>query len=183
MSFIMASIFGSNLNLYDHVNPITMAKPLISDGGKLRDERREIKGTIIEALPSMSTKVWKGLKITSLKTVKAYLYADEDEGEKHEQIIDKNVVELNNDVNKPVKTGDEPIRKATKEFLIGGLIENPRFNDSLLAMETGKMECEDYHSLPRISIRNAIMFKRVTRKMGMEGNFMIHDNIGEEQGI
>ncbi|GKB77421.1 reverse transcriptase domain-containing protein, partial [Tanacetum coccineum] len=41
------------------------------------------------------------------------------------------------------------------------------FNDSLLAMETGKMECEDYHSLPRKSIRKAIMFKRVTRKMGM----------------
>ncbi|GJZ58149.1 hypothetical protein Tco_0613643 [Tanacetum coccineum] len=37
------------------------------------------------------------------------------EGEKHEQIIDKNMVELNNDVNKPVEPSDEPIRKSTKE--------------------------------------------------------------------
>ncbi|GJX89397.1 MAK10-like protein, partial [Tanacetum coccineum] len=115
------------------------------------------------------------------------------------------MVELNNDVNKPVVTGDEPIRKATKESvgeerklaelpepqpvsfylnhkinekLIRGLIGNPRFNDSLLAMETGKMECEEHHSHPRKSIRKAIMFKRVTRKMGMEGNFIIPCNVG-----
>ncbi|GKB37197.1 MAK10-like protein [Tanacetum coccineum] len=102
-------------------------------------------------------------------------------------------------------TSDEPLRKATKESvgeerkmaelpepqsvsfylnlkinekLIGGLIGNPRFNDSLLAMEKGKMEREDYHSLPRKSIRKAIMFKRVTRKMGMEENFVIPCNVG-----
>nr|GEV43799.1 MAK10-like protein [Tanacetum cinerariifolium] len=131
--------------------------------------------------------------------------SEKDEGEKHEQIVDKNMVELNNDVNKPVETGDEPIRKATKESigeerkmaelpepqpvsfylnhkinekLIGGIIGNPMFSYSLLAMEKGKMECEDYHSLPRKSIRKAIMFKRVTRKIGMEGNFVIPCNVG-----
>ncbi|GKC74707.1 reverse transcriptase domain-containing protein [Tanacetum coccineum] len=61
--------------------------------------------------------------------------------------------------------------------LIGGLIGNPKFNDSLLAMETGKIECEDYHSLPRKSIQKAIMFKRVTRNIGMEGNFVIPCNV------
>ncbi|GJV94268.1 reverse transcriptase domain-containing protein [Tanacetum coccineum] len=40
------------------------------------------------------------------------------------------------------------------------------------------MECEDNHSLPRKSIRKAIMFKRVTRKIGMEGNFVIPCNVG-----
>ncbi|GJW57866.1 reverse transcriptase domain-containing protein [Tanacetum coccineum] len=115
------------------------------------------------------------------------------------------MVELNNDVSKPVETSDEPFRKTTKESvgeerkmakllepqpvsfylnhkinekLIGGLIGNPMLNDSLLAMETGKMECEDYHSLPRKSIQNAIMFKRVTRKMGMEEDFVIPCNVG-----
>nr|GEU90370.1 hypothetical protein [Tanacetum cinerariifolium] len=128
-----------------------------------------------------------------------------DKGEKHEKIVDKNMVELNNDVNKPVETGDEPIRKATKKSigeerkmaklpepqlvsfylnhkinkkLIGGLIGNPMFNDSLLAMETEKIMCEDYHSFLRKFIRKAIMFKRVTRKVGMEGNFMIPCNVG-----
>ncbi|GJV17943.1 reverse transcriptase domain-containing protein [Tanacetum coccineum] len=70
-----------------------------------------------------------------------------DKGEKHEQIIDKNVVELHNDVNKPLRLATNPLEKQLRNS----------FNDSLLAMETGKMECEDYHSLPRISIRNAIM--------------------------
>nr|GEW04960.1 MAK10-like protein [Tanacetum cinerariifolium] len=122
-----------------------------------------------------------------------------DEGEKHKQIIVKSMVELNNDVNKPVETSHEPFRNSTKEFvgeerkmaeilepqpvsfclnhkinekLIRGLSGNLRFNDSLLAIETGKMKCGDYYSLPRKYIRKAIMFKRVTRKMGMEGNFV-----------
>ncbi|GJV24250.1 hypothetical protein Tco_1376945 [Tanacetum coccineum] len=38
--------------------------------------------------------------------------------------------------------------KINKE-LIEGLAENQRFNDSLLVMQLGKMECEDYHSLPK----------------------------------
>nr|GEW51331.1 hypothetical protein [Tanacetum cinerariifolium] len=124
---------------------------------------------------------------------------EKDEGEKHKQIIDKSMVELNNDVNKPVETSHEPLRNSTKEFvgeerkmaellepqpisfclnhkinekLIRGLSRNLRFNDSLLAIETGKMKCGDYHSLPRKYIRKAIMFKRVTRKIGMEGNFV-----------
>nr|GEZ30677.1 hypothetical protein [Tanacetum cinerariifolium] len=40
---------------------------------------------------------------------------EKDEGEKHEQIVDKNMVDYNNDVNKPVKTSDETLRKATNE--------------------------------------------------------------------
>ncbi|GKE35049.1 hypothetical protein Tco_1454371 [Tanacetum coccineum] len=43
--------------------------------------------------------------------------------------------------------------KINKE-LIEGLVENQRFNDSLLAMQLGKMECEDYHSLPKEPIRS-----------------------------
>ncbi|GJU30823.1 reverse transcriptase domain-containing protein [Tanacetum coccineum] len=42
--------------------------------------------------------------------------------------------------------------KINKE-LIEGLIENQRFNDSLLGMKLGKMECEDYHSLPKEPMR------------------------------
>ncbi|GKD65784.1 reverse transcriptase domain-containing protein [Tanacetum coccineum] len=45
-------------------------------------------------------------------------------------------------------------------------------------METGKTECEDDLYLPRKSIRKAIMFKRVTRKMCMDGNFVIQCNVG-----
>nr|GEZ37246.1 reverse transcriptase domain-containing protein [Tanacetum cinerariifolium] len=69
------------------------------------------------------------------------------------------------------------------EKLIGGLIKNTRFNDSLLAMKIGKIDCEDYHSLPRKSIQKAIMIKRVTRKMGMEGNLVILCNVGGKKDM
>ncbi|GJZ30132.1 hypothetical protein Tco_0575179 [Tanacetum coccineum] len=113
-------------------------------------------------------------KPKSISTQPPPYQANVDEGEKNEQIIDKNMVELNNDVNNPVETSDETLRKATKEsireerkmaelpepqpvsFYLNhkinekinrGLIGNLRFNDSLLAMETKKIECKDYHSL------------------------------------
>nr|GFC87289.1 hypothetical protein [Tanacetum cinerariifolium] len=62
--------------------------------------------------------------------------------------------------------------------LIGGIIGNPEFNDSLLATKTGNIGYEDYCSIHKKSIRKAIMFKRVTKKMGMEGNFGIPCNVG-----
>ncbi|GJV88242.1 hypothetical protein Tco_1532180 [Tanacetum coccineum] len=72
---------------------------------------------------------------------------------------------------------------STSDHRMLELEDQIKFNDLLLAMETGKMECEDYHSLPRKSIRKAIMFKKVTRKMGMEGNFLIPCNEGGTKDI
>ncbi|GJX93655.1 hypothetical protein Tco_0348241 [Tanacetum coccineum] len=48
--------------------------------------------------------------------------------------------------------------------LIEGLVENQRFNDSLLAMQLGKMECEDYHSLPKEPMRKVMLKKMITKK-------------------
>ncbi|GJZ92158.1 hypothetical protein Tco_0664223, partial [Tanacetum coccineum] len=85
--------------------------------------------------------------------------ANVDKDEKHEEFVDKNMVKLNKDVNNPVETSDEPIRKANKESigeerkmvelpepqpvsfylnhninekLIGGLIGNVRLTDEKL---------------------------------------------------
>ncbi|GJX79986.1 hypothetical protein Tco_0328135 [Tanacetum coccineum] len=44
--------------------------------------------------------------------------------------------------------------KINKE-LIEGLVENHWLNDSLLAMQSGKMECEAYHLLPKEPMRKA----------------------------
>ncbi|GJZ84285.1 hypothetical protein Tco_0649624 [Tanacetum coccineum] len=49
--------------------------------------------------------------------------------------------------------------------LIEGLVGNQRFNDSLLAMQSGKMECEAYHSLPVGPMRKAMLKKMITKKM------------------
>nr|GEV72101.1 hypothetical protein [Tanacetum cinerariifolium] len=193
----------------DLVNPITRQTIDQAASGKLHDKNDEESWALLEDLTLYDNKSWNDLRDFA-KLVKAISMPHDvpstfgDEGEKHEQIIDKNMVELNNYVNKPIETSDEPLRKETKEFireerkmaelpepqpvsfylnhkinekLIGGLIGNPMFNDSFLAMETGKMKCEDYHSLPKKSIRKAFMFKRVTRKIGMEGNFVIPCNI------
>ena len=53
--------------------------------------------------------------------------------------------------------------KINKE-LIEGLVGNPRFNDSLLAMQSGKMECEAYHSLLVEPMRKAMLKKMINKK-------------------
>ncbi|GJV78803.1 retrovirus-related pol polyprotein from transposon TNT 1-94 [Tanacetum coccineum] len=58
--------------------------------------------------------------------------------------------------------------KINKE-LIKGLVGNPRFNDSLLAMKLGKMEGEAYHSLLVEPMRKAMLKKMITKKEDMRG--------------
>ncbi|GJW31027.1 zinc finger, CCHC-type containing protein [Tanacetum coccineum] len=53
--------------------------------------------------------------------------------------------------------------KINKE-LIEGLVGNSRFNDSLFAMQSCKMECEAYHSLPVESIRKAMLKKMIPKR-------------------
>nr|GFA12109.1 hypothetical protein [Tanacetum cinerariifolium] len=89
-------------------------------------------------------------------------------------------------------TGDEPVRSVKEEItrgktreleeiprsqpvgfylkhkinkeLVEGLIGNQRFNDSLLAMQLGKMERESYDSLPVGPMLKAILKKKITQK-------------------
>ncbi|GJW13537.1 MAK10-like protein [Tanacetum coccineum] len=58
------------------------------------------------------------------------------------------------------------------------LVETPRFNDSLLAMQSGKMECKAYHSLPIEPMRKAMLKKMITKKEDIGGNFVIPCNVG-----
>ncbi|GJU42359.1 hypothetical protein Tco_1195316 [Tanacetum coccineum] len=67
--------------------------------------------------------------------------------------------------------------KINKE-LIEGLVGNPRFNDLLLAMQSGKMECESYHSLPVEPMRKAMLKKMITKKEDIGDNFVIPCNVG-----
>ncbi|GJT63692.1 hypothetical protein Tco_1015172 [Tanacetum coccineum] len=56
--------------------------------------------------------------------------------------------------------------KINKE-LIEGLVGNSRFNDSLLAMQSGKMECEAYHSLHVEPMCKIMLKKMITKKEDM----------------
>ncbi|GJU82261.1 zinc finger, CCHC-type containing protein [Tanacetum coccineum] len=62
--------------------------------------------------------------------------------------------------------------------LIEGLIRNQRFNDSLLAVQLGKMDNETYNSLPVGPIHMAILKKKIIKKEDMGGNFAIPCSIG-----
>ncbi|GJX96607.1 hypothetical protein Tco_0352405 [Tanacetum coccineum] len=68
--------------------------------------------------------------------------------------------------SQPVRFYDK--HEINKE-LIEGLVGNPRFNDSLLAMQSGKMECEAYHLLPVEPTRKAMLKKMITKKEDIGG--------------
>ncbi|GJW89449.1 hypothetical protein Tco_0164789 [Tanacetum coccineum] len=64
------------------------------------------------------------------------------------------------------------------EKLIEGLVDNHRFNDSLLGVRVGKMKGKTYNLLPRGPVYEAILKKNITRKEDIGGNFEIPCNIG-----
>ncbi|GJT77922.1 ribonuclease H-like domain-containing protein [Tanacetum coccineum] len=64
------------------------------------------------------------------------------------------------------------------KFKIGmSLLGNPRFDDSLLAMQSIKMECEAYHSLPIKPMRKAMLKKMITKKEDMGNDYKENDII------
>ncbi|GJX73375.1 retrovirus-related pol polyprotein from transposon TNT 1-94 [Tanacetum coccineum] len=70
------------------------------------------------------------------------------------------------------------LKHEINEKLTEGLIDNQRYNDSLLATRLGKMYYETYNSLPVEPMYNAIFKKKITKKEDMGGNFVIPCNIG-----
>ncbi|GJX95130.1 zinc finger, CCHC-type containing protein [Tanacetum coccineum] len=92
---------------------------------------------------------------------------------------------------------NEPIRKAGKEEtteapssqsveyylkhminekIIEGLVDNHRFNDSLSGARVGKRNGRIYNLLPRGTVYEAILKKKITRKEDIGGNFEIPSN-------
>ncbi|GJS88365.1 zinc finger, CCHC-type containing protein [Tanacetum coccineum] len=94
--------------------------------------------------------------------------------------------------NKPIKRAErEENGKASRsqpvgyylkhrinEKLIEGLVDNHRFNDSLLGIQVGKVKGKTYNLLPRGPVYEAILRKKITRKEDIRGNFEIPCNIG-----
>ncbi|GKE08881.1 MAK10-like protein [Tanacetum coccineum] len=70
------------------------------------------------------------------------------------------------------------LKHEINEKLIEGLIDNQRYNDSLLATRLGKIDYETYNSLPIGPIYNVILEKKITKKEDIGGNFVIPCNIG-----
>ncbi|GKA28947.1 hypothetical protein Tco_0715192 [Tanacetum coccineum] len=70
------------------------------------------------------------------------------------------------------------LKHRINEKLIKGLVDNHRFNDSLLGVQVGKMKGNTYNLLPKGPVYEAILKKNITRKKDIRGNFEIPCNIG-----
>ncbi|GKD10341.1 zinc finger, CCHC-type containing protein, partial [Tanacetum coccineum] len=94
--------------------------------------------------------------------------------------------------NKPVKKDEKeevveapsspPVKYYLKhrinEKLIKGLVDNNRFNDSLLGARVRKVQGKTYNVLPMGLVYEAILKKKITKKEDIEGNFEIPCSIG-----
>nr|GFA04698.1 hypothetical protein [Tanacetum cinerariifolium] len=99
--------------------------------------------------------------------------------------------------NKSIKTpeneeaveapGSHPVtyylKHKTNEKLIEGLVDNNRFNNSLLGTRVGKKTKKTYKVLPRGPVYDAILKKKITKKEDIEENFKIPCNVRGQKGI
>ncbi|GKA52670.1 hypothetical protein Tco_0745985, partial [Tanacetum coccineum] len=101
--------------------------------------------------------------------------------------------ERNNEIkNKPIKKAEEEevievlnsrpveyyLKHRINEKLIKALVDNNRFNDSLLRARVGKVKGKTYTVLPRWPVYEAILKKNITKKEDIKGNFKIPCSIG-----
>ncbi|GJX70227.1 MAK10-like protein [Tanacetum coccineum] len=99
-------------------------------------------------------------------------------------VVGKNIVEPNNsnvaETLEEVDRDDEAKNRSNKESVRSTEkdLMGEKFNDSLLAMKSGKMGCEAYHLLPAEPMCKAMLKKMITKKEDMEGNFVIPCNVG-----
>ncbi|GKF15170.1 hypothetical protein Tco_0056632, partial [Tanacetum coccineum] len=70
------------------------------------------------------------------------------------------------------------LKHRINEKLIEGLIDNNRFNDSLLGARVGKKKVKTYNVLPKGPVYEAILKKKITKKEDIRGNFEIPCSIG-----
>ncbi|GKB54154.1 MAK10-like protein [Tanacetum coccineum] len=70
------------------------------------------------------------------------------------------------------------LKHRINEKLIMGLVDNHRFNDSLLGVRVGKMKGKTYTLSPKGPVYEAILKKQITRKEDIGGIFEIPCNIG-----
>ncbi|GJR09566.1 MAK10-like protein [Tanacetum coccineum] len=107
-------------------------------------------------------------------------------------------VEMNNEAEcKPIKMAEEkemtevpssqPVEYYLKhdinKKLIEGLVDNHRFNGSLLRARVEKTKRKTYNISPKGPVYEAILRKSITRKEDIEGNFKVPCNIGGQKGI
>ncbi|GKA38854.1 hypothetical protein Tco_0731405 [Tanacetum coccineum] len=69
------------------------------------------------------------------------------------------------------------LKHRINEKLIEGLVDNNRFNDSLLGVRLGKIKGKTYNLSPKGHVYEAILKKKITKKKDIGGNFEVPYNI------
>nr|GEU39659.1 hypothetical protein [Tanacetum cinerariifolium] len=69
------------------------------------------------------------------------------------------------------------LKHEINEKLIEGLVDNHKYNDSLLVTRLGKMDYETYNLLSEGPMYNEIIKKKLFKNEDMGGNFVIPCNI------
>ncbi|GKB73621.1 MAK10-like protein, partial [Tanacetum coccineum] len=71
------------------------------------------------------------------------------------------------------------LKHMINEKLIEGLVDNYRFNDSMLGVQVGKMKGKTYNLLPKGPVYEVILKKKITRKEDIREKIKIPCNIGD----
>nr|GEV65722.1 hypothetical protein [Tanacetum cinerariifolium] len=150
--------------------------------------------------------------ITKYVNAISFVRMENDKGEKGNEVVDKNMIEpielvekedamddaKDNESDRSVNEDStrwgnyvdrvmdmprsQPIGYYLKHKInkktIEGLIDNYKYNDSLLATRLDKMNNETYNSLPIGPMYNAIHKKKIAKKDRRRGNFVIPCSIG-----
>nr|GEY50595.1 hypothetical protein [Tanacetum cinerariifolium] len=99
---------------------------------------------------------------------------------KNDEVVDTNVIGLSElnaiEPNIMKELVDEINAEQVRN--VRGPEEELRYNDSLLATRLGKMDHENYNSLPIGPMYNTVIKKKKTKKEVIGGNFVIPCNIG-----
>ncbi|GJU16329.1 MAK10-like protein [Tanacetum coccineum] len=130
----------------------------------------------------------------------------EERSDKTDEALDNTIKPTVTETEIPVKeaegnneTKNNPVKKAEKkeveevlssrlveyylkhminEKLIGGLVDNNRFNNSLSRARVGKVKGKTYDVFPQGHVYKAILKKKITKKEDIRGNFEIPCSIG-----
>ncbi|GJY84860.1 zinc finger, CCHC-type containing protein [Tanacetum coccineum] len=167
---------------YEHVSFHLKCEIDRAAGGKIRNKIADESWEIIKNLALYDHESWNDSRdfvkpVKAISTSQRTLEEVDGKGEVENRINNEPARNTKEDltgekIRELVETPrSEPIKfylkhKINKE-LIEGLVGNSRFNDSLLVMQSRKMECEAYHSLLVESMRKAMLKKMITKKEDM----------------
>ncbi|GJT53361.1 hypothetical protein Tco_0988415 [Tanacetum coccineum] len=132
-----------------------------------------------------------GKPVTKYINAISLVRMENNKGKKSDEVVDKNIIDpielvekedamddvKDNESDRSVNEDSTRWGKINKKT-IEDLVDNHKYNNSLLATRLGKMDNETCNSLPVGPMYEAILKKKLSRKDGRGGNFVIPCSTG-----